>query len=117
MSTERQQYLRVNQLEFIRQYAGGHNMEIVQDHSDMARTGLNINGWDSLDQLMADVEAQACCEKMLMRQKALAPEVGSIKSHFRTEGLWRLPPSPTATPGGIRYAKRLYSIICSVLAL
>src|SRR5437868_4791574 len=58
MSTEHQQYSPENQLEIIRQYAGAHNMEIVQEYSDHGRSGLNIAGRDGLNQLMADVEAR-----------------------------------------------------------
>jgi DNA invertase Pin-like site-specific DNA recombinase len=58
MSTEHQQYSPENQLEVVRQYAGAHNMEIVQDYSDHGRSGLNIAGRDGLNQLMADVEAK-----------------------------------------------------------
>ena len=58
MSTEHQQYSPENQLEIIRQYAGAHNMEIVQEYSDHGRSGLNIAGREGLNQLMADVEAK-----------------------------------------------------------
>jgi DNA invertase Pin-like site-specific DNA recombinase len=58
MSTEHQQYPPENQLEIIRQYAGAHTMEIVQEYSDHGRSGLNIAGRDGLNQLMADVEAK-----------------------------------------------------------
>jgi DNA invertase Pin-like site-specific DNA recombinase len=58
MSTEHQQYSPENQLEIIRQYAGAHNMEIVQEYSDHGRSGLNIAARDGLNQLMADVEAK-----------------------------------------------------------
>ena len=56
MSTEHQQYSRENQLEVVRQYAASHNMEIVQVYSDHGRSGLNIEGRESLNQLMSDVE-------------------------------------------------------------
>jgi hypothetical protein len=37
-------------------------MEIVQDYSDHARSGLNIAGQEGLSQLMADVEAKRSSE-------------------------------------------------------
>jgi DNA invertase Pin-like site-specific DNA recombinase len=58
MSTEHQQYARENQLEVVCQYAGAHNIEIVQEYSDHGRSGLNIAGREGLNQLMADVEAK-----------------------------------------------------------
>ncbi len=56
MSTEHQQYSPENQLEVVRQYAASHNMEIVQVYSDHGRSGLNIEGRESLNKLMSDVE-------------------------------------------------------------
>ena len=58
ISTEHQQYSPESQLEIIREYAGAHNMEIIQEYSDHGRSGLNIAGRDGLNQLMADVEAK-----------------------------------------------------------
>src|SRR5580704_5551104 len=58
MSTEHQQYSPENQADIIRQYAAGHNMEIVRVYSDHGRSGLNIAGREGLNQLMADVEAK-----------------------------------------------------------
>ncbi len=49
MSTEHQRYSPENQIEIIRQYAAGHNMEIVQDYSDHGRSGLNIAGREGLN--------------------------------------------------------------------
>ena len=46
-----------NQHEIIREYAAVHNMEIVEDYSDHGRSGLNIAGWEGLNRLVADVEA------------------------------------------------------------
>ncbi|MGB8481401.1 MAG: recombinase family protein [Acidobacteriaceae bacterium] len=56
MSTEHQQYSPENQLDVIRQYAGAHSMEVVREYSDHGRSGLNIAGRESLNQLMSDVE-------------------------------------------------------------
>jgi DNA invertase Pin-like site-specific DNA recombinase len=58
MSTEHQQYSPENQVDIIRQYAKDHNMEIVQVYSDHGRSGLNIASRESLNRLMADVEAK-----------------------------------------------------------
>jgi DNA invertase Pin-like site-specific DNA recombinase len=57
-ATEHQQYSPENQLEIIRQYAAAHNMEIVQDHSDHGRSGLNIAGREGPNRLMAEVEVR-----------------------------------------------------------
>jgi DNA invertase Pin-like site-specific DNA recombinase len=56
MSTEHQRYSSENQLEIIRQCAAAHNIETVRDYSDHGRSGLNVAGRESLNQLMADVE-------------------------------------------------------------
>jgi DNA invertase Pin-like site-specific DNA recombinase len=56
ISTEHRQYSPKNQADIIRQYAADHNMEIVQVYSDHGPSGLNIEGRDGLNQLMADVE-------------------------------------------------------------
>jgi DNA invertase Pin-like site-specific DNA recombinase len=56
MSTEHQRYSPENQLENIRQYAVAHQMEIVQEHANHGRSGLNIAGREGLNRLMEDVE-------------------------------------------------------------
>jgi DNA invertase Pin-like site-specific DNA recombinase len=57
MSTEHQQYSTHNQRDVINEYAARRSMEIVQIYSDEGKSGLNIQGRDSLAQLIADVQA------------------------------------------------------------
>ncbi len=67
MSTEHQQYSADNQLEIIRQYAEHHNYEIIEIYSDEGKSGLNIEGRDSLAKLLRDVESgQAAFEEILV---------------------------------------------------
>jgi DNA invertase Pin-like site-specific DNA recombinase len=56
MSTEHQQYSTSNQMDAIREYAGRRNMEIVITYSDEGKSGLNIQGRDSLTRMIADVQ-------------------------------------------------------------
>lgn len=57
MSTEHQQYSPQNQADAIREYASRRGIEIVRTYSDEGKSGLNIQGRDSLAQLIADVQA------------------------------------------------------------
>ena len=57
MSTEHQHYSISNQLDTIREYARDHRMEIVQEYSDGGKSGLRIEGRDSLVQMISDVQA------------------------------------------------------------
>ena len=56
MSTEHQQYSTSNQMDVIREYAKRRGMEIVKDYSDEGKSGLNIQGRDSLAQMIQDVQ-------------------------------------------------------------
>jgi DNA invertase Pin-like site-specific DNA recombinase len=56
MSTEHQQYSTHNQRDVIDEYAIRRGMEIVQLYSDEGKSGLNIQGRDSLAQLITDVQ-------------------------------------------------------------
>lgn len=56
MSTEHQQYSTSNQMDVIREYAARRNMDIVKIYSDEGKSGLNIQGRDSLAQMIADVQ-------------------------------------------------------------
>src|SRR5829696_8631131 len=58
MSTEHQQYSTSNQMDVIREYAARRGMEIVKTYSDEGKSGLNIEGRDSLGQMIADVVAK-----------------------------------------------------------
>jgi DNA invertase Pin-like site-specific DNA recombinase len=57
MSTEHQQYSTSNQLDAIREYAKRRGLEIVKLYSDEGKSGLNIQGRDSLAQMIKDVQS------------------------------------------------------------
>jgi DNA invertase Pin-like site-specific DNA recombinase len=64
MSTEHQQYSTSNQMDVIREDAKRRGLEIVKLYSDEGKSGLNIQGRDSLAQMLKDVqsgEAQYSC--------------------------------------------------------
>ena len=56
MSTEHQQYSTRNQRDVILAYAKQRGLEIVKEYSDDGKSGLNIEGRDSLAQMIRDVE-------------------------------------------------------------
>jgi DNA invertase Pin-like site-specific DNA recombinase len=56
MSTEHQQYSTSNQMDVIQEYAECRNLDIVKTYSDEGKSGLNIQGRDSLARMIADVE-------------------------------------------------------------
>lgn len=57
MSTEHQQYSTNNQMDVIRDYASRRGMEIIKVYSDEGKSGLNIQGRDSLSQMISDVQS------------------------------------------------------------
>lgn len=57
MSTEHQRYSTENQAEAIAQYAARRGFEIVRTYEDSGRSGLTLNGRQSLQQLIADVRS------------------------------------------------------------
>ena len=57
MSTEHQQYSTSNQMDVIQEYAQRRGHEIVKVYSDEGKSGLNIQGRDSLAQMIRDVQA------------------------------------------------------------
>ena len=57
MSTEHQQYSTSNQMDVILEYAKKRGWEIVKEYSDEGKSGLNIQGRDSLAQMIRDVES------------------------------------------------------------
>jgi DNA invertase Pin-like site-specific DNA recombinase len=57
MSTEHQQYSTENQSDVIREYASKHNMEIVRTYADEGKSGLRLDGRDSLKRLIEDVQS------------------------------------------------------------
>jgi len=56
MSTEHQQYSTSNQMDVIREYAKQRGLTIVKEYSDEGKSGLNIQGRDSLAQMLQDVQ-------------------------------------------------------------
>jgi DNA invertase Pin-like site-specific DNA recombinase len=56
MSTEHQQYSTSNQMDVIREFAKRRGLEIVKEYSDEGKSGLNIQGRDSLAQMIKDVQ-------------------------------------------------------------
>jgi len=56
MSTEHQQYSTSNQMDVIREYAKRRGKEIVKEYSDEGKSGLNIQGRESLGQMIEDVQ-------------------------------------------------------------
>src|SRR5436309_9339314 len=56
MSTEHQQYSTSNQMDVIREYAKRRGLEIINEYSDEGKSGLNIQGRDSLAQMIRDVQ-------------------------------------------------------------
>lgn len=57
MSTEHQQYSTENQSDVLRDYAVRRGFEIVRTFADSGKSGLSIDGRDSLKQLIALVES------------------------------------------------------------
>jgi DNA invertase Pin-like site-specific DNA recombinase len=66
MSTEHQQYSTSNQMDTIREYAARRNMEIVLIYSDEGKSGLNIQGRESLARMIADVQAKRAEYKCIL---------------------------------------------------
>src|SRR5580704_17671164 len=56
MSTEHQQYSTSNQMDVIREYAKHRGMQIVKEYSDAGKSGLNIQGRESLARMIQDVQ-------------------------------------------------------------
>src|SRR5688572_9617423 len=56
MSTEHQQYSTENQGDVIRDYARRFGFEVVRTYADAGKSGLNIEGREQLQRLIADVE-------------------------------------------------------------
>ena len=59
MSTEHQQYSTENQCDVVREYAAKHGMEIVRTYADEGKSGLRLDGRDSLKRLIDDVSIPA----------------------------------------------------------
>ena len=56
MSTEHQQYSTSNQKDVICEYANRRGLTAVKEYSDEGKSGLNIQGRDSLAQMIRDVQ-------------------------------------------------------------
>src|SRR5271154_1997777 len=56
MSTEHQQYSTSNQMDIIKEYAKRRGMQIVKEYSDEGKSGLNIQGRESLARMIQDVQ-------------------------------------------------------------
>jgi DNA invertase Pin-like site-specific DNA recombinase len=56
MSTEHQRYSTCNQLEAIQEYARRRGLEIIKAYSDDGKSGLSIQGRDSLAQMVKNVQ-------------------------------------------------------------
>src|SRR5215469_16433146 len=57
MSTEHQQYSTSNQMDVIHENAKRRGLEITKIYSDEGKSGLNIQGRDSLAQMIKDVQS------------------------------------------------------------
>src|SRR6185369_2792178 len=57
MSTEHQQYSTANQEDAIREYADSRGFEIVHTYADEGKSGLRVEGRQSLTRLIADVQS------------------------------------------------------------
>ncbi|WP_390895883.1 recombinase family protein [Pseudomonas citronellolis] len=66
MSTEHQQYSTENQLEAIERYADVHGLQIVRVYSDAGKSGLSLEGRESLQQLFIDVETGVANYSMIL---------------------------------------------------
>ncbi len=66
MSTDHQQYSTSNQMDVIRDYAKHRGMQIAKEYSDEGKSGLNIQGRDSLAQMIQDVQ-NGCADNLFMR--------------------------------------------------
>jgi DNA invertase Pin-like site-specific DNA recombinase len=55
MSTDKQQYSTENQALALLSYAEKNKLEVVRTYTDSGKSGLDINGRDALQQLIADV--------------------------------------------------------------
>lgn len=56
MSTEHQQYSTENQCDVIMEYAAKNGMEVIRTYADEGKSGLRLDGRDSLKRLIEDVE-------------------------------------------------------------
>ena len=84
MSTEHQQYSTSNQMDVIREYANRRGLEIVKEYSDEGKSGLNIQGRDSLVQLIRDVQTGAALFSCILVYDVSRWGVSKIRMKART---------------------------------
>jgi DNA invertase Pin-like site-specific DNA recombinase len=51
------QHLASKQMDVIREYAKRHGMQIVEEYSDVGKSGVNIRNREALEQMVRDVES------------------------------------------------------------
>src|SRR5260370_2517224 len=66
MSTEHQKYSTENQADIIAQYAERRGFEVVRTYEDSGKSGLRLDGRQSLQQLIFDVRSGAADFKAIL---------------------------------------------------
>src|SRR5260370_16827273 len=66
MSTEHQKYSTENQADIIAQYAERRGFEVVRTYEDSGKTGLRLDGRQSLQQLIFDFRSGAADFKAIL---------------------------------------------------
>jgi hypothetical protein len=79
MSTEHQQYSTSNQMDVIREYAKRRELGIVKEYSDEGKSGLNIQGRDSLAQMNNGVSPERLAVVLNMPLRVVQASVNLLK--------------------------------------
>lgn len=66
MSTDHQKYSTENQADAIREYANRHHIEIIETYTDSGKSGLSLDGRDSLKRLIDDVQTGVAQFNMIL---------------------------------------------------
>ena len=66
MSTEHQQYSTENQADMIREYAAQRGFDVVHTYADAGKSGLRIEGRESLRRLIDDVQTGKAAFKIIL---------------------------------------------------
>ncbi len=66
MSTDHQKYSTENQADAIREYATRHQIEIIETYTDSGKSGLSLDGRDSLKRLIDDVQTSVAQFNMIL---------------------------------------------------
>ncbi len=66
MSTDHQKYSTENQADAIREYADRHQIEIIETYTDSGKSGLSLDGRDSLKRLIDDVQTGVAQFNMIL---------------------------------------------------